>query len=113
MNDSAAGDTDARGSRRIWVVGGLTLVLLAALIVFAQARDSRLQSYGFDVFQRLSPRELLATPVIVVEIDERSLAAKGQWPWPRTVLAELIRKPDDKRASELGGRTDTTKAPVD
>jgi hypothetical protein len=27
-------------------------------------------------------------------------------------IAEMIRKPDGERASELGGLTDTTKAPV-
>ncbi|HET6469446.1 MAG TPA: CHASE2 domain-containing protein, partial [Geminicoccaceae bacterium] len=27
-----------------------------------------------------------------VEIDEASLAERGQWPWPRTLLAELIRR---------------------
>jgi len=29
--------------------------------------------------------------VIIVDVDERSLAELGQWPWPRTVLAELVR----------------------
>lgn len=29
-------------------------------------------------------------PVTIVEIDERSLDARGQWPWPRTLVAELL-----------------------
>ena len=29
-------------------------------------------------------------PVTVIEIDEKSLAKIGQWPWPRTVTAELL-----------------------
>ncbi len=29
-------------------------------------------------------------PATVVEIDEKSLAALGQWPWPRTLLAQLV-----------------------
>ena len=29
-------------------------------------------------------------PATVVEIDEKSLAVLGQWPWPRTLLAHLV-----------------------
>jgi len=28
---------------------------------------------------------------VIIEIDEKSLDLKGQWPWPRTTVAELIR----------------------
>jgi serine phosphatase RsbU (regulator of sigma subunit) len=31
-----------------------------------------------------------SNPATVVEIDEKSLAALGQWPWPRTQLAQLV-----------------------
>lgn len=48
---------------------------------------------AFDLYQRMAPAEALAeSPVIVVDIDEASLKAIGQWPWPRTVMAELARK---------------------
>ena len=29
---------------------------------------------------------------MIVDIDEASLAAFGQWPWPRTLLADLVTK---------------------
>jgi adenylate cyclase len=44
----------------------------------------------FDAYQRLLPRQRLSAPAIIVEIDERSLEARGQWPWPRTVVADLM-----------------------
>ncbi len=44
----------------------------------------------FDSYQRLIPRQRQAQPVTIVEIDERSLKAFGQWPWPRNRLADLI-----------------------
>ncbi len=31
-------------------------------------------------------------PAVVVDIDEASLRALGQWPWPRTMIAELVDK---------------------
>src|SRR6185503_15159820 len=45
---------------------------------------------GFDTYQQLSPREREKAPAIIVEIDEKSLAQHGQWPWPRTLLARLV-----------------------
>jgi adenylate cyclase len=44
----------------------------------------------FDAYQRVLPRQRLSAPAIIVEIDERSLEARGQWPWPRTVVANLM-----------------------
>lgn len=37
------------------------------------------------------PRERESAPAIVVAIDERALDARGQWPWPRTLVADLVR----------------------
>jgi CHASE2 domain-containing sensor protein len=35
-------------------------------------------------------------------IDEPSLARFGQWPWPRTRLAELVKKIGDARPAAIG-----------
>jgi CHASE2 domain-containing sensor protein len=45
----------------------------------------------FDTYQRIFPRTRVSAPAAIVAIDERSLEARGQWPWPRTVLADLVR----------------------
>jgi adenylate cyclase len=44
----------------------------------------------FDGYLRGNPRTPASQPVTIVEIDESSLAAVGQWPWPRNKLAALI-----------------------
>ena len=49
-----------------------------------------LRSTVFDGYQRLFPLEREARHVVVVLIDENSIARYGQWPWPRTRLAELV-----------------------
>jgi len=90
------------GSRRIWLVGLLTLALLTPFVGMAQGWNARLQSYWFDSFQVLAPRKIESTPAVVVEIDEKSLAALGQWPWPRTILAELIRDIEKYKPSAIG-----------
>lgn len=45
---------------------------------------------GFDLYQTLWPRVRVSAPVVIVEIDDESLARHGQWPWPRTLLARLV-----------------------
>ena len=49
-----------------------------------------LQNYSFDSFQRILPREVYSEdPVVIIDIDDRSLAMVGQWPWSRDQLANL------------------------
>ena len=44
----------------------------------------------FDFAQRVVPPPRLTVPVTIVDIDEASIAAFGQWPWPRDRIAELV-----------------------
>jgi serine phosphatase RsbU (regulator of sigma subunit)/CHASE2 domain-containing sensor protein len=44
----------------------------------------------FDAYQTYLPRPRLSGPVAIVAIDEQSLNAFGQWPWPRNQFAALI-----------------------
>jgi serine phosphatase RsbU (regulator of sigma subunit) len=66
------------------------LIALAALNWAAAPWTARVQAAWFDAYQALRPRQVVSTPATVVEIDEKSLAALGQWPWPRTQLAQLV-----------------------
>jgi len=66
------------------------LIGLAALRVADPAPIQELRVRTFDTFQVIAPRIKTARPVTIVDIDEKSLAKLGQWPWPRTRLADLI-----------------------
>jgi len=44
----------------------------------------------FDHYQRRFPRVPTTQPVTIVEIDDKTLEAVGQWPWPRNRLANLV-----------------------
>jgi adenylate cyclase len=62
--------------------------------------DSR--NFVFDTFQRIAPRAYdPQTPARVVGVDEASLEAFGQWPWPRTRLAELTTRLRDLGAAAI------------
>jgi serine phosphatase RsbU (regulator of sigma subunit)/CHASE2 domain-containing sensor protein len=67
------------------------LLAAAALRHWDPAMAQRMRAIAFDTYQQLSPREYdPATPVRIVDIDDASLAARGQWPWPRNDLANLV-----------------------
>ncbi len=51
---------------------------------------TNLQNYSFDTFQNIIPRNIYAEdPVVIIDIDDKSLAQVGQWPWSRNTLAQL------------------------
>jgi adenylate cyclase len=87
-----------RGLRR-WFkrrVGYARLVCLGLLVGFAALRIfdpppvEELRVRTFDTFQLIDPRVKTARPVTIIDIDEKSLSELGQFPWPRTRIADLI-----------------------
>ena len=62
---------------------------LGARVVAPRLLD-RLSLIAFDLYQRALPREPGNSPVRIVDIDDHSLATIGQWPWPRTIVAQLV-----------------------
>ncbi|MDP1883492.1 MAG: adenylate/guanylate cyclase domain-containing protein [Bradyrhizobium sp.] len=68
------------------------LIGLAALRVADPFAVEELRVRTFDGFQVIEPRVKTARPVTIIDIDEKSLAKLGQWPWPRTRVADLIDK---------------------
>ncbi|MEN3286586.1 MAG: adenylate cyclase [Bradyrhizobium sp.] len=70
----------------------LILIAFAVLRVVDPAPIQELRVRTFDNFQVMQPRVKAMRPVTIVDIDEKSLADPrlGQWPWPRTRLAEII-----------------------
>jgi CHASE2 domain-containing sensor protein len=80
--------SDRRWPPRRVVLTWLAMTLLAVLL--SLAIGGRMQRGVFDSWQRLGPRDLGATDVRVVLIDNQSIEILGSWPWPRYYLARLI-----------------------
>jgi len=75
--------------------GRLTTLLALIGLLAIRLEDPaplRLLTYKvFDIYQQIRPRAVPAdSPVIIADIDEKSLAEIGQWTWPRTVFADLV-----------------------
>jgi adenylate cyclase len=66
------------------------LIGIAALRIADFAPIEELRVRVFDFYQRFDPRVKTARPVTIVDIDEKSLANLGQWPWPRTLIADIV-----------------------
>ncbi len=95
----------ARWARKFGVARAVCLVLLFALVPLRLADPrplAELRARTFDLFQVLLPREQTSRPVVIVDIDEDSLKDIGQWPWPRTTVADLITKITDLGALAIG-----------
>lgn len=84
------------------IVGAVTLLLcLGVLRLWPHATDI-LRTPIFDGYQRLHPRPNTDPPVAIVDIDEASIAALGQWPWSRQVLANMVERLHALDAAAIG-----------
>jgi adenylate cyclase len=80
-------------ARRFGIARLVCLALLVGLAAFRIAdlpAIEELRVRTFDTFQLIDPRVKTARPVAIVDIDETSLAKLGQWPWPRTRIADMV-----------------------
>jgi len=84
-----------------WLLKGRILIVMVglaitgvALLIFA-AQPRLLQYLDHKIFDQLLLQKGRAVPspiTVIVDIDDHSLARYGQWPWPRSRLAQLAEK---------------------
>ncbi|MEX1058059.1 MAG: CHASE2 domain-containing protein, partial [Natronospirillum sp.] len=89
---------------RVRALGNWGLLFSLVLTVLLVTEELRRQSpsYTSDVFERLDylyyDTRMRALPapdltdepnIVIIDIDEKSLAEKGRWPWSRGVLTVL------------------------
>jgi len=70
------------------------LITLAVLTIYGYSDPyvkQLLRLKSFDVIQQYDT-PVLSEDIAILEIDEKSMEQYGQWPWKRTVLADIIWK---------------------
>ncbi|MEW6514939.1 MAG: adenylate/guanylate cyclase domain-containing protein [Pseudomonadota bacterium] len=88
-------------------------VLCGLLLLVVDSRPQQaLRNLIFDQYQRWQPRAYVDVPVRIVDIDEASLARLGQWPWPRTRIAELLQKVGAGGTAQAGPAANMETAPI-
>lgn len=106
--ESEDGDEDNDSGGKHWKIPVTSLICIAILIagvtirIFDPPFVESLRVKTFDLYQRVSPRPLGDYPVGVIDIDEKSLARVGQWPWPRTTIAKLLDQARKMGAAVVG-----------
>lgn len=80
------------------LVAGLAIGTLCLLVGYRLTE--RPDHLAYDALMRARPTT--ASDIVIVAIDEASLAAIGRWPWPRTVHAQLIDRLAAARPAAIG-----------
>ena len=88
--------------RRFLVLCGIVPVLAAgALALFRPSFLTPLEYRTYDTLVRSAGTRPHSGNVVIVDVDEKSLSAIGQWPWRRDVIARLITRLREMGASAV------------
>jgi adenylate cyclase len=81
----------------VLVITGLVSVRLLDFDFIERVRLS-----VFDSYQKLQPRKFENLPIKIIDIDDATLSKLGQWPWPRSRIAELVTRLSESGAVAIG-----------
>ncbi len=80
----------------------LLLVVMIGLRLIDPAPLETLRLKTFDLYQIALAPKPVPQQVIIVDVDEKSLNDLGQWPWPRSLLAQIVEKLTNAGAVAIG-----------
>lgn len=75
----------------VQAVGAVISLALTGLSLWNPPLLHELRLRSFDQLMAQLPVPQAAPPVVIVDVDPKSLKEFGQWPWPRSRTAELLR----------------------
>lgn len=89
---------------RYWILLlGLLVSIVLGLVDRAQTGFPAQWNHLFlDSFLKYSANGKTAQNAVVIDIDDVSLAAAGQWPWPRYRMASLVQAVADEKPAAIG-----------
>jgi adenylate cyclase len=90
-----------RPRRLVLLCGLLPPLLVAALSLYRPLFLENLEYSTYDALVRAARPRPPAGHIVIVDVDERSLSAIGQWPWRRDLVGNLIEHMRDLGASTI------------
>jgi CHASE2 domain-containing sensor protein len=90
-----------RPRRLILLCGLLPTLVVAEVSVFRPSFLASLEYGAYDSLVRAAPTRPPDSRIVIVDVDERSLSAVGQWPWSRDLIGTLIARMRDLGASTI------------
>ncbi|HEX8949943.1 MAG TPA: CHASE2 domain-containing protein [Dissulfurispiraceae bacterium] len=89
--------------RALVLLCGIILTCVTVFLYVLQPLSiSTLDLKIYDALLRSRPEHTASGGIVIVDIDAKSLAQYGQWPWPRYRVAELINKMREMGALSIG-----------
>ena len=85
----------------VWLAGMAAAFLIFAVAALPSRPLAAFDTLVFDTYQRIKPRDWAGSDVVVVDIDEASIGAIGQWPWPRSTVAQMVARLRDLGAAAV------------
>jgi len=83
------------------IVSFITLVL--CLGAYTQsAVFNKADNFFYDFLLQTTATGNVSSRITIVDIDETSLSALGQWPWPRYLLAKLVKELSANQPAAMG-----------
>lgn len=94
--------------RRHWLRMLIGLVLAAPFGMHAAGMIDwgvlrTLDYFAYDARLKLTLPETVDERVVIVDVDEKSLAAEGRWPWPRDRMGRLVNQLFDEYGIDVLG----------
>ena len=80
----------ARSRRLILLCGLLPTLVVAVLSLYRPSICSASSTASTTGWCALVPARPTSDRIVIIDVDERSLATVGQWPWRRDVIGQLI-----------------------
>jgi adenylate cyclase len=85
------------------ILCGIALTCVVALLyLFQPLLLSTLDLKIYDTLLKSRPKRTTSGSIVIVDIDTKSLAQYGQWPWPRYRTAQLLDKLREMGAQSVG-----------
>ena len=77
-------------------------MILGSGAYFQTPMLQKLDLFFYDLFLKKTSTHKVSSKITIVDIDEESLSAVGQWPWPRYILARLVKQLAGNRPAAMG-----------
>ena len=91
-----------RSSRTIILTGLVLTTVIAAVYLINPAVVRFINYKSIDAILAASATKVSSGRVVIVDLDEESLAQFGQWPWPRNRLSQLLQQINDMGPQSVG-----------
>ena len=81
-----------RPRRLILLCGVVPTIVVAVLSLYRPSMFGSFESGIYDRLVRSLPTRMASDRIVILDVDERSLASVGQWPWRRDVIGKLVER---------------------